>query len=152
MENATKALMIAGAVLIAILIIGVGMMIYNSAQGSIEGATSKISQQEIELFNSGFTQYEGNVSGSQVKSLISSVINNNNQYGTTGDNVPEKVIQVTGGGKTGATTSADISAIRAALVAGKQYNVAVSYNDFGYVNAITITDLSAGGSTGGNNT
>ena len=36
MENATKALMIAGAVLIAILIIGVGMMIYNSAQGSID--------------------------------------------------------------------------------------------------------------------
>ena len=34
MENATKALMIAGAVLIAILIIGVGMMIYNSAKSS----------------------------------------------------------------------------------------------------------------------
>lgn len=59
MENATKALMIAGAVLIAILIIGVGMLIYNSAQGTIQGATSKVSQQEIELFNNGFTQYEG---------------------------------------------------------------------------------------------
>ena len=31
MENATKALMIAGAVLIAIMIIGIGMMIYQSA-------------------------------------------------------------------------------------------------------------------------
>ena len=144
MENATKALMIAGAVLIAILIIGVGMMIYNSAQGSIEGATSKISQQEIELFNSGFTQYEGNVSGSQVKSLISSVINNNNQYGETGDNVPEKVIQVTGGGKTNATTSSDLTSIRASIIAGKRYNISFENNDSGFVHTITIKDVSAG--------
>ena len=144
MENATKALMIAGAVLIAILIIGVGMMIYNSAQGSIEGATSKISQQEIELFNSGFTQYEGNVSGSQVKSLISSVINNNNQYGENADNVPEKVIQVTGGDKTNATSSSDLTAIRASIIAGKRYNISFSNNDSGFVHTITIKDLSAG--------
>ena len=149
MENATKALMIAGAVLIAILIIGVGMMIYNSAQGSIEGATSKISQQEIELFNSGFTQYEGKMSGSQVKALMSSVINNNNQYGETGDNVPEKVIQVTGGGKTNATTSSDLTAIRAAIVTGRQYNVALSNNDSGFVHTITITDLSTGSKSTG---
>ena len=142
MENATKALMIAGAVLIAILIIGVGMMIYNSAQGSIEGATSQVAQQEVEMFNSGFAQYEGKRSGSQVKALMSSVLNNNNKYGETGDNVPEKVIQVTGEGKTNATSSADLSAIRASVVAGKQYNIALTYNDFGYVSTITITDLS----------
>ena len=147
MENATKALMIAGAVLIAILIIGVGMMIYNSAQGSIDGATSQVAQQEVEMFNSGFVQYEGKRSGSQVKALMSSVLNNNNKYGENGDNVPEKVIEVTGGDKTSATTSADISAIRASLVAGKQYNVTLTYNDFGYVDTITIEDLSAGGTT-----
>ena len=147
MENATKALMIAGAVLIAILIIGVGMMIYNSAQGSIDGATSQVAQQEVEMFNSGFAQYEGKRSGSQVKALMSSVLNNNNKYGENGDNVPEKVIEVTGGDKTSATTSADISAIRASLVAGKQYNVTLTYNDFGYVDTITIKDLSAGGTT-----
>ena len=142
MENATKALMIAGAVLIAILIIGVGMMIYNSAQGSIEGATSQVAQQEVEMFNSGFAQYEGKRSGSQVKALISSVLNNNNKYGENGDNVPEKVVKVTGEGKTDATSSADLSSIRASVVAGKQYNIALTYNDFGYVSTITITDLS----------
>ena len=142
MENATKALMIAGAVLIAILIIGVGMMIYNSAQGSIEGATSQVAQQEVEMFNSGFAQYEGKRSGSQVKALMSSVLNNNNKYGETGDNVPEKVIQVTGEGKTNATSSADLSAIRASVVAGKQYNITLTYNDFGYVSTINIEDLS----------
>ena len=150
MENATKALMIAGAVLIAILIIGVGMMIYNSAQGSIEGATSKISQQEIELFNSGFTQYEGKMSGSQVKALMSSVINNNNQYGANADNVPEKVIEVTGGGKTNATSSSDLTAIRAAIVTGRQYNVTLSNNNSGFVHTITIEDLSTGSKSTGN--
>ena len=142
MENATKALMIAGAVLIAILIIGVGMMIYNSAQGSIEGATSQVAQQEVEMFNSGFAQYEGKRSGSQVKALISSVLNNNNKYGENGDNVPEKVVKVTGEGKTDATSSADLSSIRASVVAGKQYNITLTYNDFGYVSTINIEDLS----------
>lgn len=149
MENATKALMIAGAVLIAILIIGVGMMIYNSAQGSIEGATSQVAQQEIEIFNSGFAQYEGKKSGSQVKALMSSVINNNNQNGESGNNVPEKVIEVTGGGKTSATSATDLTAIRASIVAGKQYNITIGYNTQGYVHTIGIEDLSAGGSSAG---
>ena len=141
MENATKALMIAGAVLIAILIIGVGMMIYNSAQGSIEGATSQVAQQELDIFNNGFVQYEGKRSGSQVKALMSSVINNNNQNGESGNNVPEKIIEVISGGKT-VTSVTDLTTIRASIVAGKQYSVAIGYNTQGYVHTITIEDLS----------
>ena len=38
MENASKALLIAGAILICILLIGVGMMVFNGAQNSIGGA------------------------------------------------------------------------------------------------------------------
>ena len=142
MENATIALMIAGAVLIAILIIGVGMMIYNSAQGSIEGATSQVAQQELDIFNNGFVQYEGQRSGSQVKALMSSVINNNNQNGESGNNVPEKIIEVTGEGKTSVTSVTDLTAIRASVVAGKTYKVSIGYNTQGYVHTITIEDLS----------
>ena len=149
MENATKALMIAGAVLIAILIIGVGMMIYNSAQGSIEGATSQVAQQELDIFNNGFVQYEGQRSGSQVKALMSSVINNNNQNGESGNNVPEKIIEVISGGKT-VTSVTDLTTIRASIVAGKQYSVAIGYNTQGYVHTITITDLSGSGTGGAN--
>ncbi len=149
MENATKALMIAGAVLIAILIIGVGMMIYNSAQGSIEGATSQVAQQELDIFNNGFVQYEGKRSGSQVKALMSSVINNNNQNGESGNNVPEKIIEVISGGKT-VTSVTDLTTIRASIVAGKQYSVAIGYNTQGYVHTITITDLSGSGTGGAN--
>ena len=35
MENASKALIIAGAILLSILIIGMGMFIYNQAQDQI---------------------------------------------------------------------------------------------------------------------
>ena len=36
MENATKALLIAGAVLIVILLIGVGMLIFNSSTQPVQ--------------------------------------------------------------------------------------------------------------------
>ena len=78
MENASKALLIAGAILIVILLIGVGMMIYSGAQGTIGQATSQMSAQEIQAFNSQFEQYEGtNVNATNVKALISAVETNN---------------------------------------------------------------------------
>ena len=40
MENASKALLIAGAILIVILLIAVGMMVYNGAKGSIDKGIS----------------------------------------------------------------------------------------------------------------
>lgn len=40
MENATKALLIAAAVLIVILIIALGMRIFNSTSGATSSATS----------------------------------------------------------------------------------------------------------------
>lgn len=78
MENASKALLIAGAVLIVILLISVGIMIFNSSKGLFSSATSSMSQQEKMMFNTKFTMYEGtNVSGTQVRELIRAVITNN---------------------------------------------------------------------------
>ena len=42
MENASKALLIAGAILICILLIAIGMYIYNSAQGTIKTAAGQM--------------------------------------------------------------------------------------------------------------
>ena len=42
MENASKALIIAGAILISILLIAISMYIYNSAQGTIQNAGDKM--------------------------------------------------------------------------------------------------------------
>ena len=50
MENASKALLIAGAILICILLIAIGMYIYNSANATIKSAASQMSQQEKDIY------------------------------------------------------------------------------------------------------
>ena len=81
MENASKALLIAGAVLIVILIIGVGMTIFRSASGSFSEATAQMSSQEVEMYNTQFTQYAGKrVIGTNVKALIEKINANNVMY------------------------------------------------------------------------
>lgn len=76
MENASKALIIAGAILLSILIIAIGMYIYNSSQNSIYEAADQISTQERDAFNSQWTTYEGKQPGSNVKALIGKMISN----------------------------------------------------------------------------
>ena len=71
MENASKALIIAGAILLSILIIAIGMYIYNSSQNSIATAGSQISSQEVQSFNQTWQMHEGEQTGTNVKSLIS---------------------------------------------------------------------------------
>ena len=75
MENASKALIIAGAILLAILIISLGILIYNQAAGIANG--NAMSEVEITQFNTQFTQYEGRQSGSTVRALLQKVISNN---------------------------------------------------------------------------
>lgn len=77
MENATKALMIAAAILVAILVISLGIGIFNSASEQAEGA-GDLSEYEIQSFNDKFTKYNGeNVSGSDVNAMLKTVFNHN---------------------------------------------------------------------------
>ena len=78
MENATKALLIAAAVLIAIILISLGVSIVSSAQDQINQSSSALDTAEIESFNSKFRSYEGeSVSGTKVKTLARAIIQNN---------------------------------------------------------------------------
>ena len=78
MENASKALIIAGAILLSILIIAIGMYIYTSSHNSISEAGSQISEQEKTSFNQQWNTYEGAQGGNNVKSLLQKVIANCN--------------------------------------------------------------------------
>lgn len=78
MENASKALIIAGAILLSILIIAIGMYIYNSSTNSIYSAADQISTQERDSFNSQWTSYEESQPGSSIRSMISKLISNAN--------------------------------------------------------------------------
>ena len=78
MENASKALIIAGAILLSILIIAIGMYIYTSSHNSISEAGSQISEQEKTSFNQQWNTYEGSQGGNNVKALLQKLIANCN--------------------------------------------------------------------------
>ena len=77
MENASKALIIAGAILLAILIIGLGIFIYRQEANTV--SDTGMDQLAIQQFNAQFTQYDSKtVSGGSARALYDTVVNNNN--------------------------------------------------------------------------
>lgn len=77
MENASKALIIAGTIIIVMIVIAAGMYLFNSAGGLSSSVQSKWSDDEILNFNRQFTKYEGTQKGSVVKELIETVNRSN---------------------------------------------------------------------------
>lgn len=140
MENASKALLIAGSVLIVILLIAVGMMIYNGARGTVDESISQMSAQQIQAFNDQFTQLgTTRVQGTTIQSLIQKVSANNLQNGGTtattgydGDTNP-KCINV--------NLSSGLTIVNSGL-----YNVTYTRNaNTGLISDITVTNLSTPG-------
>ena len=83
MDNASKALIMAGAILIAVMLISLGVLLYNRAADVANDATDTIGNIGAQVFNEQFTQFCGpTVSASTVKTLINKV------NSTTGSNHP----------------------------------------------------------------
>ena len=76
MENASKALIIAGAILLAILLISLGIMIFNQASSVVSG--SGMTDAQKTTYNAKFQKYEGSIKGAQLKSLINDIMVVNN--------------------------------------------------------------------------
>lgn len=76
MENASKALIIAAAILISILLISVGVYVVGIAQEQINN--SDMSSIELETFNQKFTKYQGSQKGSAIRTLVQEVMAYNN--------------------------------------------------------------------------
>lgn len=75
MENASKALLIAGGVLIAMLILTVGIFLFNTS-GQLGKAYEKtLSESEVRNFNTNFTKFEGrtNITAQEIVSLVNFV-------------------------------------------------------------------------------
>lgn len=85
MENASKALIIAGAILLSILIISLGIMVYNNAKNTVGSAN--LNKQEIQGFNSQWESYVGQIkTASEVVSLAQAIIANNAAETKSGTN------------------------------------------------------------------
>ena len=83
MENASKALIIAGAILISILLITIGIFLINSGKDVTNSGKNAMSSSAIQAFNSQFTKYEGNnKSYNEVNQLLNTVISSNSSYHT----------------------------------------------------------------------
>ncbi len=129
MENASKALLIAGAILIAILLIAIGMMVFTSASGVIDTATSNMSSQEKTMFNKQWTIYGGTQSGSTIIELCNQVGANN----SNDDNVDVIVTGKATVDESGKVTTTDI-------VKQSQYKVEVTdTNNDGVIDQIKIS-------------
>ena len=80
MENASKALIIAGAILLSILIISLGIMIFNQAQDAM--SKGGMSEAEISAFNNKFIKYQGRgKKASEIRNLVQEVnVSNAQEY------------------------------------------------------------------------
>ena len=144
MENASKALIIAGAILLSILIISLGIMIFRQASGVID--SNAMDEVAVSSFNQKFEQYAGNnVRGSNVNAMINTIIQNN--LTNAGDTSKQVIITTTGltanttwnGTPYGAATTAQTTKSGSAMT-GKSYKVEFTADSkSGYITKVTIS-------------
>lgn len=137
MENATKALLIAAAVLVAILIISLGLVIYNMASETIDGA-GDLSEYQIQQFNEKFTKYEGeSKSGSDVNAMLKTVFNHNQAQ----EDETTRIEVVVGTTTVIDRESFDGTASPEKVSTGSRYTVVATFDaDTRLINLITVTD------------
>ncbi len=79
MDNASKALVMAGAILIAVMLISLGVLLFNRGQQIADDAGKNINAVAINAYNSRFTAYQGkNKSASDTRSFIEMATAHNN--------------------------------------------------------------------------
>lgn len=134
MENASKALIIAGAILLSILLISLGIMIFNTAQDTTKN--SGMTQAQVSAFNNKFSKYEGTIKGSEVRSLIQEVIASNGDQNNVNASRTITIQLNSADYVTGTTVKNSSTQIETT----KSYTVKITeYNTDGTVKTISIT-------------
>lgn len=133
MENATKALLIAAAVLVTILVISLGLVIYNKASEAVDGVD--MSANQIQAFNEKFEQYNGTRRGSEIKAMMKTVFNHNLEKTASGEG--DLYVKVTGiVTLNGSETSYSTDSINT----GAMYTVTLNYDaNTGLINSINCS-------------
>ena len=148
MENASKALIIAGAILIAILLIGIGVGLISAVSDPAAQGTDEIVQAGIKAANAKFEKYQGKQTGSNIISLIKE-IRIHNSSNTTGNVIKYKTV---GWKKADLSTSAGnfqnadnkpldkLNEAESAVVKNHTYTVSFAYEaSTAKISLITIT-------------
>lgn len=130
MENASKALIIAGSILVSIVIITLGVMIVSNVTDLIQ-KNSSLTEQEISTYNGPFENYLGTRSGTQVRTLCDKVRNHNN---ANTDDESKQIIVMEGDASSvteapsAAVPAATINNFKSNIKAGKTYVVTLGYD------------------------
>ena len=137
MENASKALIIAGAILIAIVLIAVGVLVVNNMNEPVEQGVEGMTDQAKQIFNRKFESYQGDQNANNVRALLSAIRASNASntqihevkvtYNDGSSNVVEKK-----------TEDTDITTVQNAITTANTYTVTFSYNS-GIIDEVTIT-------------
>ncbi len=136
MENASKALIIAGAILLSIAIIGIGMTVFNMAQGTIQ--STNMSADEIAASNAKFSKYEGLQTGSTVRTMLDTIRTHNL---SEADDDSKKICVHTGAATdpadaTSKTEATEIATQKGNVKAGVRYKVSFGYTSTGLIKDI----------------
>ena len=153
MENASKALIMAGAILLAMLLIALGIRVFNGARNSADETV--LDSAEITMFNQKFERFAGkSISGSNVKSLCSFAISNAstnekeprklptfNYINGTGDSAP--TVNDNNGGADASNNIQNyinkIGGIRSGISTNHSYSVSLTYGKSGLITKIQIS-------------
>lgn len=124
-ENATKALLIAGGVLIAIIILSVMVIMFQKTGNVTKTYEQTISQEEITKFNSNFTKYIGQ------ELTIHEVVTITNFADIKNNKLVDVIVN---GGMTADKIESNL---------GKKYKLSIpnnAYNEHGYITNILISE------------
>ena len=141
MENVSKALIIAGAILLAILIIGLGMFVYTQASGVMDQIN--MDSQAVSAYNETFQQYEGTVSGAEAKSLYNAIRDHNR---TNIDDYTRQITLTIGGTEFAADATQEVPTAAVTMPAntlknGSTYGVTFAVDpNSGYITACNISE------------
>lgn len=73
MDSASKAIILAGGILIGVLIISISMYMLTAFRGVYEGSMNEFEAQQIASFNSYFTQFGSTIKGYDAYNIIGKI-------------------------------------------------------------------------------
>lgn len=144
MENASKALIIAGAILLSILLISLGILVYNNAKGTISDAN--LDSEAAQTFNTKISQYCGKKkNANDMNGLVSAISASNGAQNGKSDqhyillSVTGLTSYYTGAAITGYDGTTLKSSNYPNFSAGVTYQASYSTDAAGYINKVTIS-------------
>ena len=153
MENSSKALIIAGAILIAILLISVGIMVMNSVNKPIDQVASEANSQDAQMYNAKFVNYAGkDKSAAQIRKLINDGLAN---MGANPNNfvcialclksenkwrIGNYKASFEADGKAILKNDCTFQSLKEILPESSKYKVSFQYNSTGYIDIVKIEE------------